>query len=596
MKEREWQWPDSSSRRLQRGERIARELKAPVAIGEALASRKSDDFDPLALAQRPLADCTASMGEPPGTGAAAATLLRAARTGRLGILCDFDVDGATSQAILVETLRQISGQDDLQPPVAVPERNTEGFGPNPRCLDQLARAGVTCIAILDCGTAAGSLLDAFCEATGIDVVVIDHHPPHGDQPPTAAILLNPWAAAPASPGEHGTLCAAGLTWFVARSMLRQCGLTKDRAKAVLQRITLYAALGTSCDLMPLDVPFNRSLIRHGVRLLGDLAARGWGLSAICAAAKLGQSHRSADFGWKLGPRLNAGSRMGESDLAARCLCATDRDTARELAQRLERHNQERRDLGKQARAELDSRPNTAEFDGGPVNVLVASAATPGTVGLVASELVKKSGWPAIALCERDGRTLAGSGRSALGFNIGEAVVAAVRNGIARKGGGHAAACGVEIDCRRLEDLRKFLAERFEEHAAKAPVPCEPKLVIDAVLRPEQVAADALLALAEAQQALEPWGQGLELPRFGVRQCALRSDRLTANGHLFATLECAGNRFEAVWWNAPEGWQDRLGKNAASARQVELAGAIDLDSWNGRRKGRFLITAARVPPQ
>ncbi|MCY4187562.1 MAG: DHH family phosphoesterase, partial [Bryobacterales bacterium] len=368
MREREWQWPDNSSRQLQRGERIARELKAPVAIGEALASRKSDDFDPRALAQRPLADCTASMGEPPGTAEAAATLLQAARTGRLGILCDFDVDGATSQAILVETLRQISGQDDLQPPVAVPERNTEGFGPNPRCLDQLARAGVTCIAILDCGTAAGFLLDAFCEANGIDVVVIDHHPPHGDQLPNAAILLNPWATAPTSPGEHGTLCAAGLTWFVARSMLRQCGLSKDRAKAVLQRITLYAALGTSCDLMPLDVPFNRSLVRHGVRLLGDLAARGWGLSAICDAAKLGQSHCSADFGWKLGPRLNAGSRMGESDLAARCLRATDRDTARELAQRLERHNQERRDLGKRARAELDSRPNPAEFDGGPVNV------------------------------------------------------------------------------------------------------------------------------------------------------------------------------------------------------------------------------------
>ncbi|MXY69730.1 MAG: hypothetical protein F4Y47_14410 [Acidobacteriia bacterium] len=594
MRNLPWRWPDGSSARPRRCEEFARALGLPDVIGEALASRKPDAFDPEALALRSLGDCTAAIGEPDNTDKAAARLLHAARTGRVGILCDFDVDGATAQAILVETLRLARGPSGQEPAVAVPERNTEGFGPNERCLELLANAGVTCIAVLDCGTAAGGLLDGFHQATGIDVVVIDHHPAHGAQAPTAGVLLNPWATSPASPGERGTLCTAALTWFVARSVLRQAGLSKAKTKAVRQRITLYAALGTSCDLMPLDMPFNRSLIRHGVRLLSDTASRSNGLAEICEIANIGSTCSADDFGWRIGPRLNAGSRMGESDLAARCLRESDRDAARDFARRLDQHNQDRKELGRKARAELASHSDLEAFDRGPVNVFIASSATPGTVGLVASELVKLAGWPAIALSQRENGALAGSGRSALEFNIGEAVVAAVRSGIARKGGGHAAACGVEIDSQRLEDLRDFLANRFRQHAANTAIPCEPSRVIDAVLRPNHLAADALLALAQAQQRLEPWGPGLEFPQFGVRECSVTRHKLTANGHLFATLECVGNRFEAVWWSAPEDWQDRLAANDPSGNRAEVAGTVELDSWNGRYKGRFVIADARVP--
>lgn len=593
MRNLPWRWPDDSPGRLRRGAELASTLGVPDAIGEALASRKPDTFDPQALAQRSLGDCTAAIGEPRNTDEAAARLVHAARTGRVGILCDFDVDGATAQAILVETLRLASGPNGQEPVVAVPERNTEGFGPNERCLEMLVNAGVTCIAVLDCGTAAGGLLDGFHEATGIDVVVIDHHPAHGAQTPTAGVLLNPWATSSETPGEHGTLCTAALTWFVARSVLRQAGLSRAETKAIRQRITLYAALGTSCDLMPLDMPFNRSLIRHGVRLLSDAASRSNGLAEICEIAKIGSSCSAEDFGWRIGPRLNAGSRMGESDLAARCLRESDGEAARDLARRLDQHNQDRKALGQKAREELAAHSDLEAFDRGPVNVFIASSATPGTVGLVASELVRLAGWPAIALSQRDNGALAGSGRSALDFNIGAAVVAAVRSGIARRGGGHASACGVEVDSQRLEDLRNFLAERFKEHAANTAIPCEPSRVIDAVLRPNHLVADALLELAEAQQRLEPWGPRLEFPQFGVRKCSVARHKLTANGHLFATLECAGSRFEAVWWSAPGDWQDRLGANAARDGRAEVVGAVELDSWNGRRNGRFVIADARV---
>ena len=589
-----WHWPEDSPARVSRGAEFARILGVPDAVGEALASRKEHDFDPSALAQRSLADCTASMGEPAHTAAAAAQLLHAARNGRVGILCDFDVDGATSQAILVETLRLASGPGGQDPEVAVPERNTEGFGPNERCLDQLAKAGVNCVAVLDCGTATGALLDEFHAATGIEVVVIDHHPAHGARTPSAGVLLNPWTVSPHDPGEHGTLCAAGLTWFVARSILRQAGLSKGETKAVRQHITLQAALGTSCDLMPLDVPFNRSLVRQGVRLLADPRVGGQGFAALCEISGLGQPRSDLDFGWKIGPRLNAGSRMGESDLAARCLRATDQESARELASRLDQHNQNRRDLGDEAKAEIGAHPAADSFKRGPVNVFVASAATPGTVGLVASEITKQCGWPAIAFCERESGTLAGSGRSTLGFNIGGAVVAAVRNGIARKGGGHASACGIEIDPDRLEDLRGYMAGRFREHADNALHPCEPSQVIDAVLGPSQLAPDVMLAIAEAQRRLEPWGQRMEFPRFGVRECALARHTLTANGHLFATLECGGVRFDTAWWSAPDDWRDRLGVDASDQVRAEVTGRVQLDSWKGRHQGRFVIVDARVP--
>lgn len=594
MRTLRWRWPVDSSGRSRRAAELASALGVPDVIGQALASRKPDAFDPQALAERSLGDCTAAMGEPRNTDEAAARLLQAARTGRVGILCDFDVDGATAQAILVETLRLASGPNGQEPAVAVPERNTEGFGPNERCLESLAHAGVNCIAVLDCGTAAGGLLDGFHEATGIDVVVIDHHPAHGAQTPTAGVLLNPWATSPTAPGEHGTLCTAALTWFVARSVLRRAGLSRAETKAIRQRITLYAALGTSCDLMPLDMPFNRSLIRHGVRLLSDAASRSNGLAEICEIANIGSNCSADVFGWRIGPRLNAGSRMGESDLAARCLRASDREAARDFARRLDQHNQDRKALGQKAREELAAHSDLEAFDHGPVNVFIASSATPGTVGLVASELVRLAGWPAIALSQRDNGALAGSGRSALDFNIGAAVVAAVRSGIARRGGGHASACGVEIDSQRLEDLRNFLAERFKEHAATTAIPCEPSRVIDAVLRPNHLVADALLELAQAQQRLEPWGPGLEFPQFGVRECSLARYKLTANGHLFATLECAGSPFEAVWWSAPDDWQDRLAANSPGEGRAEVAGAVEVDSWNGRYKGRFVIADARVP--
>lgn len=602
-----WSWPAESAERAARAREIANALRVPEPLGRALAERGFDASAAAHLGERPLRACTAEVGEPDRIGEAADLLVRAVHDGRLGILCDFDVDGATAQAILVEAVRAIAPQGSPDPAVAVPERNTEGFGPNPRCLDELRRAGSTCLAVLDCGTAAGALLDRFHAESGIVPVVVDHHPPHRQAPPKSGVVVNPWRSPERHPGPQGALCAAALAWFLARAMLRRAGLTAGETLALRRRLTVLGALGTVCDMMRLDLPFNRALIRAGLRHFPVPGALPPGLAALHRKTQRSGAITVDAFGWLIGPRLNAGSRMGSSDLAARCLRERQPRAAAELAERLDACNRERVALGHKARQELAGSPGLTAFADGPVNLHLAEEATPGTAGLVASTLVRRFGWPAVVLARRDDGLLAGSGRSALGFNLGAAVSAALGEGILLAGGGHAAACGVKLSAERLADLRESLRRSFVGHAGQSAEAPQPAHRVDAVLEDHELAPAPLLALAQSQQRLDPWGQGLELPLFGVRGCSVARATRSAKGHLFLTLARNGGRFPAVWWDAPSTWQERLcsGNSNGSVRAASgasppcdaglaVAGRIECDDWQGLRSGRLVIEAASAP--
>ena len=597
-----WSWPDESAEQIRRGEEVANVLRVPHALGSALSNRGMDSSAARDLAGQSLQATTEDLGEPQGVEEAAAELLRGARRGRVGIICDYDVDGATSQAILVETLRAILPAASTKPVVVVPERNTEGFGPNARCLNRMVFEGASCVAVLDCGTSSGRLLDRFYASTRIAPVVVDHHPAHADPPPKAGCLVNPWVTGVPDPGQQGTLCAAALTWFVARSLIRQAGLSARETVILRKRITLLAALGTACDMMRLDTPFNRTLIRVGVKLLADPRVRSPGLTGICEAAGLEGDPKADDFAWRIGPRLNAGSRMGESDLAARCLRAKKVRGARKLAEQLDEHNQARRSQSDEAAQELEDSPDLRAFEEGPVNVYLSGVATPGTVGLVASKLVRRFGWPAVALSKRNEGSLAGSGRSTLDFDIGAAVFAALEEGILLSGGGHARACGLEVEPSRTEDLKAFLHEKFREGAGSDGKPKQPTHLIDAVLHGEALAGETMLAIAEAQRRLEPWGPGLRLPIFGVRKCSLDRRPRRRKEHVFMNLASGERRFNAVWWRSPPDWHERLGLDpngglpgGRSVHGVEVVGRVALDDWQGRRSGRFEIKDARISP-
>ena len=521
----------------------------------------------------------------------------------MGILCDFDVDGSTSQAILVETMRAVWRGRAPDPVVAVPFRNSEGFGPNERCLNLLQEAGVSSVAVVDCGTAAGALLDRYQESAGIVPVVIDHHPPHRETPPASGPLVNPWVWRGPSPGEQGTLCAAALTWFVARAILRQSGLSAKDTLAVRKRITLLAAIGTACDMMRLDMPFNRSLVRAGVRLMSDPSAVPPGIAAIREVAGMKSEPAAKDFGWRIGPRINAGSRMGESDLAARCIRERDPARARELAENLDRLNRDRIETGKLAAQELEVSPSLKAFAEGPVNVHVSREATPGTVGLVASAIVKRFGWPAFALSDDEQGVLIGSGRAALDFDVGATVSAAREQGILLTGGGHANACGLSLARNRIGDFEDFVKQRFAEALRASAVQPEPTYQIDASLDGASLAGESLLAVAEKQSELEPWGSGLELPLFGVRNCSIRRRRRLQGGHILLTLVSHEREFQAVWWNPPSDWQQKTGVEVSADASIhapagatgdgfDVAGQVALNDWNGRRDGRLVVRDAR----
>ena len=588
-----WAWPADSPERVERAAEIERALQIPPALALALAGRPVALSAAADLSDYTLVASTEAIGEPDGIEEAALLLLKEARQGCVGILCDFDVDGATAQAILVEALRAVAPSRAEEPPLAIPYRNKEGFGPNERCLDSLRNDGATCVAVLDCGTAAGPMLDRFHASTGIVPVVVDHHPPHQATPPASGPLVNPWVFRKSDPGEQGSLCAAALTWFLARAILRQAGLSAAETASLRKRITLLAAMGTSCDQMRLDKPFNRALVRTGVRMARDPAAIPPGYAALRETIGAKRPPDMNEWGWKIGPRLNAGSRMGESDVAARCLRERDPDAARDLASTLDRLNRERRELGDESSRELDDPAVREGFMTGPVNVHRSRSATPGTIGLVAADLVRRYGWPAFGLARpRDDGVLVGSGRSALHFDVGSAVDAARNEGILQSGGGHAAACGLKLAPERVEDLKEFLKDRFAKHAADSSEPLKPAHPIDVELKGEFLSGESLLAVADSQRHLEPWGQKLEPPLYGVRGCTVADHRVLNGDHLMLNLASGEQRFPAVWWRPPTNGKRNVVMESNGGRGFDLLARIELNEWRDLRSGRLIVVDVR----
>ena len=587
-----WAWPGVSPERVERAAEIERALQIPPALALALAGRPVALSAATDLSDYTLVDSTEAIGEPDGIKEAAQLLIKQARQGCVGILCDFDVDGATAQAILVEALRAVTPPGTKEPPLAIPFRNKEGFGPNERCLDSLRKDGVTCIAVLDCGTAAGPLLDRFHASTGIVPVVVDHHPPHQATPPANGALVNPWVWRKSDPGEQGSLCAAALTWFLARSILRQAGLSAAETASLRKRITLLAAMGTSCDQMRLDKPFNRALVRTGVRMARDPDAVPPGYAALRETIGAKRPPDINEWSWKIGPRLNAGSRMGESDVAARCLRERDPTKARDLASLLDRLNGQRRELGTEASRELDDPAVREGFMTGPVNVHASRSATPGTIGLVAADLVRQFGWPAFGLARRADGLLVGSGRSALRFDVGAAVDAARDAGILQSGGGHAAACGLKVIPERVEDLKDFLMDRFAKHAEGSSEPLEPAHPIDVELKGEFLSDASLLAVADSQRHLEPWGQKLEPPLYGVRACSVAEHRVMNGDHLMLKLASGEQRFQAVWWRPPTNGKRDVVMESNGGRGFDLLARIELNEWRELRSGRLVVVDVR----
>ncbi|MEM7638381.1 MAG: single-stranded-DNA-specific exonuclease RecJ [Pseudomonadota bacterium] len=497
------------------------------------------------------------------------------------VFADYDVDGGTSSAILTRYFRAWGREIGLY----VPDRLTEGYGPSPEAFRSLKSAGADLVITVDCGAAATAAL-AEAEAIGLPVIVIDHHL-MGKTPPACAALVNPNRADDTS--GQGHLAAAGVVYVFAAALnklARERGIAPSEGLPDILHWLDLCALGTLCDMSPLRGA-NRAFVKQGLKILER--GQNPGLRALADIAGIGTIESVYHATFVLGPRLNAGGRVGDPWLAAKLLATDDRSEAIALAERLHAHNDERKAVESaileqatvEAQKQLDANPDTG--------VLIAAGEGwhPGVIGIVAGRLKDRFHLPAIVIGwgQGLGPVAKGSARSVRGVNIGDAISAAAKEGVILSGGGHAMAGGLSLEPDQRDGLKTWMQDHmveFKEERAAAK-----ELAIDAMLAPTQVTTETY----DLIQTIGPFGQGAPEPVFAIQNVEITHTRPIGENHLKLTVEDSGARIEALVWRC---MGTPLGDALLQRGKVHLAGRLKENVWNGRRTAQFeVIDAAAI---
>lgn len=505
-----------------------------------------------------LTDCDALVGR-------LADAIAAGR--RITIFADYDVDGATSAAVAARTLRAY-GAD---PGIKIPDRISDGYGPNVALMEELAAAGTELVLCLDCGSGATEPVAA-AKAAGMDVLVIDHHPVNALAPADA--IVNPNRADDLS--GLGDCAAVGVTFIVMVALAREMRRRGQPGGTDLMALLDCVALGTVADVVPLTA-LNRAFVRGGLVAFRRRGNRG--LAALTVAARIGGPVDAQHLGYVLGPRINAGGRIGQSDLGARLLVTEDDAEANDIAATLDRLNQERRAIELGALEEA-----LAHADGDRPVVVVAGDWHPGVVGLVASRLKERTRRPAIAIALGE-ETGTGSGRSIRGVDLGAAIRAAVDEGLLLKGGGHAMAAGLTVAASGIPALTDFLEARLAEEVAAA-------------VAADRLEIDALVGLGSMDEPLAatlaghgPWGAGRAKPVFALEGVVLEEVQpVGAGDSLRLTLRALdGSCRTAMAFRAggPLGARLRAGRGQMLHLAVELSHGV----FRGEPRAEIIVVDA-----
>lgn len=495
----------------------------------------------------------------------------------IAIFGDYDVDGATSAALLHGVLAALS----LPPRIYIPDRIFEGYGPNPEAVDNLIDGGATLIVCVDCGSTSFEALKR-ARDRGVDVIVLDHHQVGAELPPAFAIV-NPSRRDDIS--GQGQLAAVGVTFLTAVALLRE--LRRRKFAAALPDLLAFldlAALGTVCDMVPLT-GLNRALVVKG--LVALRRTERIGLRALVNASRLKSPPDCGHLGFLLGPRINAGGRIGEATLGARLLTATDQGEAEGIAAILDRLNSERQAIEAAAVAEAiaEAEAEVGAGEGPPVLIAGREGWHPGVVGLLAARLRERFSRPSFAIAWNGGSVGTGSGRSIPGVDIGSAIRAAVDQGILVKGGGHAMAAGITIEREKLAALRAFLEERLAPQIQAAEA--DRDIEIDAAI----TESGATTAFVEDLERGGPYGNGNPNP-----VVALPAHRVTfvdraGNGHVRLSLASGGGgTLKAIAFRAAE---TPLGRALLAARgqPLHVAGTLSLDHYGGNPRPQLRVIDA-----
>lgn len=491
----------------------------------------------------------------------------------VAIFGDYDVDGACSVALMT---RFLAHHNVLSKPY-IPDRLFEGYGPNAGAIEQLIKDGARLIVTVDCGTTSHAPL-AVAREHNVDVVIVDHHQADEELPDVHAVV-NPNRQDDVS--GQGALCAAGVVFLVlvaTTRALRRRDYYKDRAEPELLAMLDLVALATVADVVPLT-GLNRAYVQKGLVVMHQ--RNNIGLTALADAAGLNQPPTPYHLGFILGPRINAGGRIGDSGLGARLLACEDPAEAARIAQTLDRLNRERRELEVQALEEaLGAAEKQLLDDPGRALLLIASETWhKGIIGLVASRLVERFRRPAcvIAWDERTGEGT-GSLRSIPGVDLGSAVRAAAAAGKLVKGGGHAMAAGLTVARSAIGDAESFLLERLA--AGMNAQPAVSVLEVDAAI----TASGATKDVIEQVEKAGPFGQGNPQPRFVLPAHRIKFAKVVGGAHVRAVIEAAdGSRIDGIAFRAAD---QPLGEKlmAASGQlPLHLAGHLRRDTWGGRER-------------
>ena len=560
---RRWVWRLGEERV---GLGISQRVGVPEVIGRLLAVRGIDVeaachfLDPTIRALLPDPSVLLDMD------AAAERLADAAIRGEtVGVFGDYDVDGACASALMITLLRRL-GCTVLH---HVPDRLTEGHGPNVPALLGLAQRGATLVVCVDCGTAAGEALAALHGRA--DVIVLDHHKTDGLPPPVLA-TVNPNRLDDAS--GLSMLCAAAVTFLAAVAtvrVLRRRGVFAGRAEPDLLGLLDLVCLATVCDVMPLT-GVNRALVCQGLKVMARRARPG--VAALLAVAQTHDRLTAATCGYGLGPRINAAGRISEADLGLRLLLCEDPAEAAVLAERLDAVNRQRQEV-EAAILETAFAAAALQADAGRSALVVSGEGWhPGVVGIVAGRIKERFNRPTCVAGIAAG-TAKGSGRSVPGIDLGAAVIAARQAGILATGGGHPMAAGFSLAAPQLAAFHAFLDERL---CAASLLPSAADLAVEGTLAVPGATAELATHLAR----LAPFGAGNEEPVFVVQRArVVRADRVGREGmtiRAFVEGEGGGPRLKAMLFRARDG---RLAEVLLGGGvPLHLAGHLRAEAWNG----------------
>jgi len=518
-----------------------------------------------------------------GMDAAAARIADAVMAGeRVAIFGDYDVDGATSSALLARFLRS----QGIEGRIYIPDRIFEGYGPNPDAIRLLIGEGATLIVTVDCGSTSFEALAVAAEL-GHPAVVLDHHQMSEDQPVTAA-LVNPNRADDLS--GLGYLAAVGVTFMtlvaVNRELRRRGWYANGRSEPDLLQWLDLVALGTVCDVVPL-VGLNRAFVIKGLAVLRQGANPG--LAALARSARIDSPLTPYHLGFMLGPRINAGGRIGDAALGARLLTLDDAAESEVAALALDDLNRQRQAIETQMLEEAIAEAEAEIGSGEGPAVLVTANPTwhPGIVGLLAARLKERFRRPAFAIATLPNGTGTGSGRSVAGVDLGALVRDAVAEGLLVKGGGHAMAAGLTIETARLGEFRAFLESRA---ASASRLARQANLLsIDGALTARAATPDFIDLIERAG----PFGSGHAEPVFALPAHRVAYAEVVGNGHVRATLSGGDQNLKAIAFRAAD---TELGKALLNARGLPLhvAGMLGIDHWQGRRQASLRIIDAAEP--